>query len=429
MKIEVAKVDIENEMDIVLAYRRAMQVSKFAGINISEQTRFATAVSEICRNTLDFCKGGKIVFSMLQQPDTSYELDGMVTDGGPGIVDLQSILQRNPQSHIGKGRGIVFSKKLVDKFKITSSKSGTHVNLGMKIPVAGNPINNLIIQGWVNHIKKEPAMSAYEELKIRNVGLMQLTDELKSEQLKNEKQIAEINELNKKLQGTNNYLEEFTYTVSHDLKTPLTTLKLSLKFLEETEDPASKITYIQIIERSAKRLEKTVQGLVEILDIQTKQQSLIKKITLNEAFNDAVDEFKPLIGNRVVRYTQSFMVEDISYIAPYITSIFSNLISNAIKYSETKKPLAINVESRRKSGMVVLTFKDNGDGMDLSKYGQRMFSPFVRFTNKQDGKGIGLYIIKKMIEKNGGTIEVKSEPGKGTQFTLYLKEYQTVLPS
>jgi len=299
----------------------------------------------------------------------------------------------------------------------------------MKIPVAGNPINNLIIQGWVNHIKKEPAMSAYEELKIRNVGLMQLTDELKSEQLKNEKQIAEINELNKKLQGTNNYLEEFTYTVSHDLKTPLTTLKLSLKFLEETEDPASKITYIQIIERSAKRLEKTVQGLVEILDIQTKQQSLIKKITLNEAFNDAVDEFKPLIGNRVVRYTQSFMVEDISYIAPYITSIFSNLISNAIKYSETKKPLAINVESRRKSGMVVLTFKDNGDGMDLSKYGQRMFSPFVRFTNKQDGKGIGLYIIKKMIEKNGGTIEVKSEPGKGTQFTLYLKEYQTVLPS
>lgn len=427
MKTEIAKIDIENEMDIVLAYRRAMQISKFTGLNISDQTRFATAVSEICRNTLEFCKKGTITFVIILLRDGVYDLEAYIADCGPGIKDLDAVLSRNPQTFSGKGRGLVFSKKLVDNFKISSSFKGTHVLLGMHIPQNGTPINNLIIQGWILHIKKEPALSAYEELKARNAGLMELTQELKDEKQKTEKQLKEINDLNDKLKKTNSSLEEFTYTVSHDLKTPLTTLNLSLKFLEDAQDQESKISYIEIITRAAKRLEKTVQGLVEILDVETKAQTLIEKINLEEFFTDIREAFAPATLNKDIHFEHSFLVSEIHYLPPYLNSIFTNIIGNSIKYRTPGKPLHITITTKRKGGLVILTFTDDGEGIDLVKNGGKIFTPFTRFNNIQEGKGIGLYIIKKMIEKNGGKIEVESEPGKGSTFIISLKEYRQVV--
>ena len=410
-------------MDIVLAYRRAMQIGRFTGINISEQTRFATAVSEICRNALEFCNGGNIVFQLSHKADNDYVLEAIVTDCGDGIDHLPEILARNPQTHTGKGRGIVFSRKLVDNFRINSTRKGTTVELRMNVPSNGRPINKLIIQGWIQQIAKEPNVSAYEELKARNIALMQITDELKIEQQNNQKQIKEIQLLNEKLNDTNTYLEEFTYTVSHDLKTPLTTLKLSLGFLEETEDPEVKLSYIRVIERAAQRLEKTVGGLVEILDLQTQPLGYSQKVNLSEVFNDIVEELGTIVQDKAMQFEQDLKVGEVQYFTPYITSIFRNLLGNSVKYRQAGVPLKVSVKSRRRSGMVEITFEDNAEGIDMEKNGSRLFTPFIRFNNDQEGKGIGLYLIKKMIEKNGGKIEVESEPGKGTTFCIYLREY------
>ena len=423
MKIEITRFTLDNEMDIVLAYRRAMQIGKYAGLNISEQTRFATAVSEISRNAIDFCKGGDITFNMFQKNDAEYQVEALVTDCGSGINDLAGILNRNPQTHAGKGRGIVFSRKLVDTFKIGSGAKGTTVELKMNVPSSGKPLNKLIIQGWIQQIKKEPNVSAYEELKARNIALMQLTDELKKEQENSQKQIKEIQQLNFQLKDTNTYLEEFTYTVSHDLKTPLTTLKLSLGFLEEAEDPETKLSYIQVIERAAKRLEKTVQGLVEILDLQTKSLELVKTINLKEVFLETVDELGTMVKDKDMQFLHDLKIDEINYISPYISSIFRNLLGNAVKYRRANVPLVVEVSSRRKGAMVQLVFKDNAEGIDMERNGPRLFTPFIRFNDEQEGKGIGLYLIKKMIEKNGGQVEVESEKGKGTVFTILLKEY------
>lgn len=272
-------------------------------------------------------------------------------------------------------------------------------------------------------MKNEPPLSAYEELKVRNAALLQLADEIREEKLKTDKQLKQINELNEKLQKSNSYLEEFTYTVSHDLKTPLTTLNLSLQLLEEAESPQSKLTFIEIIGRAAKRLERTVQGLVEILDVQTKTESLTKKIELQPLLDEILEEFDHAIVGRGVNITHDFMVSEIIYLAAYLNSIFGNFISNAIKYRAAGRPLQINISTRRRGGMVLLTFQDNGEGIDLAKNGAQLFTPFTRFNTDQEGKGIGLYIVKKMIEKNGGKIEVESEVGNGTTFSVYLREY------
>ncbi|GAC1592763.1 MAG: hypothetical protein NVS3B19_14540 [Ginsengibacter sp.] len=423
MKTELTKLNIENEMDIVVAYRRAMQVSKFSGAKVADQTRFATAVSEICRNAMEYCNGGTIVFNIIVIKKGFYDLEAIVSDCGSGIKNLENILSRNLQTITGRGRGIAFSKKLVDDLKIQTGTKGTLVNLIMHVPESAVPINQLIIQGWIKTIKQKEPISAYEELKVRNMGLMELTEELKSEKQKTEKQLEEINDLNLRLQKTNDYLEEFTYTVSHDLKTPLTSLRLSLQLMEGTTDQESMVSYIQIISRASKRLEKTIEGLVEILDVQTKTYSLAKQINLELWFEEIKEGFALLTLSKNINISHNFLVKEINYLPQYLTSIFTNLITNSIKYRQPDIQLELTISSRRKNGFVILTFKDNAEGIDLTKNGNMLFAPFTRFNVEQEGKGIGLYIIKKMIEKNGGKIEVDSEVGVGTSFSIYLKEY------
>jgi signal transduction histidine kinase len=426
MTTEIAKLQIVNEMDIVLAHRRAMQIAKFAGINIAEQTRFATAVSEICRNALEYCKEGNIVYDITMISKGRYMIVATVSDCGSGIKGLKAILARDLQNYQGKGRGIVFSKKLVDTFKITSGPKGTTVLMGINIPDNTNPINNLIIQGWIKHIKKEQPLSAYEEVKLRNSNLILLTEELRNEKQKTEEHLREITLLNERLQKTNNNLEEFTFALSHDLKTPLTSLKLSLELLEDAADPITKNTYIEMIRRAGQRLDKTVTGLVEILDVYTRNHNVTKTVNLEEFFKEIKEEFSILASGKEVFFTGNFMVREVNYIETYLNSIFTNLISNSIKYRVPGRPLEISISSNRKDDKVLLTFSDNAEGIDLENYGHRLFTPFTRFNNEQEGRGIGLYIIKKMVERNGGSIKIESKLNCGTTFTLELLEYAFV---
>src|ERR1700727_955350 len=99
MTTQITKLDITNEFDILLAHRRAMQITKFAGINISEQTRFATAISEISRNALEFCKGGEIVFNVTKIGEKKYLCEAMISDCGPGIKDIENIMKRDPRHY------------------------------------------------------------------------------------------------------------------------------------------------------------------------------------------------------------------------------------------------------------------------------------------------------------------------------------------
>ncbi len=426
MKTEISMIEINNEMDLVLAHRRAMQVCKFAGISLSEQTRFATAVSEICRNSLAYCGKGKIAYNIIKVGE-QYKFEAVIEDKGKGIENIQEILQRNPQHYKGRGLGIVFARKLADGFDIKTSPAGTRVVLEKYIALHTVPINNLIIQGWILHIKNEPVVSAYEELKNRNENLLQLTEELKAEKLKVEGQVNEIKMLNTRLENSNAYMQQFTYTVSHDLKTPLTSLKLALNFLEDNSDPENQQHYIDFISRASVKLEKTIMGLVEILDLQSHGLQIARPINFEHVLEDIVEQVTDQFKTGDITVNKNFdAVKDIFYVPAYITSIFSNLVSNAVKYSSPHRALQIDVHTTIKDNFIVLSFTDNGEGIDLEKFGDKLFSPFVRLTERNDGKGIGLYIIKSMVEKNGGRVAVESMPGKGTTFIFYLNEYEKV---
>lgn len=422
MKTEIIKFEILNEMDIVLAHRRAMQFARFAGIGLSEQTRFATAVSEICRNCLEYCQQGIISYSITKN-EKDYILTAEITDHGCGIKNLDQVLARDPQNHRGRGVGIVFARKLVDAFRIHSTPKGTRVALEKTIP-AKVPLNNLIIQGWIQHIRNEPALSAYEELKHRNDQLLQLTEELRHEKLIAESHNREIQVLNHKLEESNENMKNFTYTVSHDLRTPLTTLKLALSFLDEMTIPEDIGEYIKIISRASSRLDNTVQGLVKMLLMQTNTDPS-KRISFEDLFAEVYEDFADKINDINASVTFDFTAAgDIVYIEAYLKSIFTNLLSNAVKYRSAERPLSISTFTRRDGDKIVLVFRDNGKGIDLERHRDKLFSPFVRLTEDAEGNGLGLYIIRNMVRRNGGWIEVESQPGQGTTFSFFLPEYQ-----
>lgn len=422
-EIHIMTLDIQNEMDVMLAHRRAMQFAKYSGLSLPEQTRFATAVSEISRNSMEYAVNGSIKFSIGKIAENSF-LSAVIKDEGKGISGLPEILNRNPESYRGRGLGIVFAKRLADDFRIASNAKGTTVQIKKHITAKTPVISNIVVQGWIKHLANEPVISAYEELKMRNLQLVELTEELRSNAEMVEKQMEDIKLLNERLSSSNERMKEFTYAISHDLKTPLSSLKLSSDYLEA--NPAGKDTpvYQGIVTRAIKRLDRTIHSLIEIIDVQDEEKHKIRDIDFNTLFLESLDEHKEMISNTQATLHSDFSnAPSITYIEGYLQSVFRNMLSNSLKYRDPDKPLEITVNTRKLPRRIILSFSDNGIGMDLEKIKDRLFVPFNRFSKQSEGKGIGLYLVKSMVENNGGSVSVESAIGKGTTFTFYLRPY------
>lgn len=234
---------------------------------------------------------------------------------------------------------------------------------------------------------------------------------------------AEIS--NAKLKSVNEVLETFVYAAAHDLKSPIINLKSLLGFINQTSNLDKKFELIARFDDAVNRLDNTISGLGEIIEVQEVDNSNVRPIYFQDILDQVNAEYDYKILDNQAKISADFQAcQSIVYFESYISSIFSNLITNAIKYSKDEVPLNLTITTKKEKDTVLLLFKDNGIGMDLVRYGNNLFKPFKRFSTKAEGKGIGLHIIKSMIEKNGGRIEVKSEVNVGTEFICYLKEYK-----
>jgi PAS domain S-box-containing protein len=229
---------------------------------------------------------------------------------------------------------------------------------------------------------------------------------------------------NQELKKVNEYLDNFVYAAAHDLRSPVANLKLLFNLLEKTSDMDGKLKYLEAIEKAVNRLDKTLNGLVQVIEIQSQSGNVYKLINFNTILDGLKAEFATSIVSKRAKIIADFSAcSFINYIEAYMISIIKNLISNAIKYSSDDKIPLIKLHTQKEDDFIILTIQDNGIGIDLEKYGQNLFKPFNRFTNKAEGQGIGLHLIKSMVEKNGGKIEVQSSPDNGTKFIIFLKEF------
>lgn len=224
----------------------------------------------------------------------------------------------------------------------------------------------------------------------------------------------------------NKDLSEFTYMISHDLKAPILTISGMLGILEEEEaiknEPhlSEPLAYIR---KATKRLQDLVSGVLELAKISASERSL-EPVSLKEVLSEVMDEHRFQLEQTSARVTT---VEELPVVLgnkTHLYQIFSNLLGNAIKYRTENRPLLISIgldkaSSRRKTSIIV---RDNGRGISAEKI-DTIFKPFNRAGEETiEGTGVGLASVKKLVEKLGGSINVESDVGSGTSFTIELRK-------
>ncbi len=236
----------------------------------------------------------------------------------------------------------------------------------------------------------------------------------------------QLQEKNIHLIRVNEVLEDFVQIAAHDLRSPIANLSRIIELITDQTSMESKMELFNLLAPVTRRLHNTVEGLLEMVSLQTEDQLEVTNIHIGEAWNMVSDELSARIEAFKGKIETDFNdVPEILYVEPHFASILRNLVSNAIKYSAPQEHPRIQVITKKHGEFVLLIVSDNGIGIDLKAAGDNLFKPFRRFTSTAEGTGMGLYIVKNMVRKSGGHIEVKSELNKGTAFYCYLKEYKT----
>ncbi|NJO01611.1 MAG: PAS domain S-box protein [Bacteroidia bacterium] len=223
------------------------------------------------------------------------------------------------------------------------------------------------------------------------------------------------------LAKVNDVLDTFVYTAAHDLKAPVANMKLAVDLAQQSPELIGD-NFLRIMNSSVNRLENTIGSLNEVIQVQANCDVPVKEVPLESLLEDIKKDYETQLREIGASLHQDFSkAPQITYVESYLYSILNNLISNAIKYRSEQRKLEIKMTTYPQTDAIQLIFQDNGMGMDLKKNKNALFRAFSRFaSHKADGKGIGLYLVKTMVEKNGGAIEVESAPEQGTQLLYFI---------
>ena len=241
--------------------------------------------------------------------------------------------------------------------------------------------------------------------------------ELKFRKL-NEDLEKRIRERTAELEVTNKELEAFSYSVSHDLRGPLTTLHGFADLLLEKYGPAlgeQPRNYLHRINEAVTRMSCLIDDLLKLAKV-NRQQLDLRDVDLGPLVEQVLYELEIETTNRKIEWS----IENLPVVAcdaGLMKQVFTNLLSNAIKYTRPRDPAIIEIREVTIDGESTLLVRDNGVGFDLES-AEKLFSPFQRFHNAEEfeGTGIGLATVQRIIEKHKGRIWAHSVPQRGSTF-------------
>lgn len=231
----------------------------------------------------------------------------------------------------------------------------------------------------------------------------------------------QLTETNAELINHNNDLQQFSYTISHNLRGPMASIAGLLSLLDVDQVGPNNRPLMAHFRVSFSTLETTITDLGRIIDIRNKVTRLRQKLNLEEELNHIKNLLQKEIEDNKIEVITDFNVKEIYSVKTTLHSILYNLINNAIKYREVERKSFIRISSIAEGDYVKLIIEDNGIGIDLERYSDKIFSLYKRFHSHIEGKGLGLFLVKLQTESLGGRIEVKSSPNQGATFTVYLK--------
>ncbi|TGD83024.1 sensor histidine kinase [Hymenobacter wooponensis] len=228
------------------------------------------------------------------------------------------------------------------------------------------------------------------------------------------------------LERVNTDLDNFIYSASHDLKTPISNIEALLTALREElalPPQASDIPpLLNFMEGAVERFKRTISHMTEVVKLQKANSEPAISLVVADVVQEVCLDLERVISTTKAEINLDLAgCPTLNFAEKNLRSIVYNLLSNALKYRHPKRPPVVQVRCYRAGGYHVLSVQDNGLGLNLGlEQEQKLFGLFQRLHDHVEGSGVGLYMVKKIVTNNGGHLEVESQLGRGSVFRVYL---------
>jgi signal transduction histidine kinase/CheY-like chemotaxis protein len=437
--LPLLSVAVGQERDVVVARRRARQVAAVLGFDAQDQTRIASAVSEMARNAFTYAAGGRVEF-LVEGRTPPQLLLIRVVDRGPGIADLDAVLSGRYRSRTGMGVGILGTRRLMDTFDVESSPAGTTVTMRKIMSRRAEAVTPAALPALAEALARPVGDDPLTELQQQNQELLRALDELHRRQ-------AELARLNHEIEDTNRgvvalYAEldekadhlrradelksRFLSNMSHEFRTPLNSiLSLSRLLLDRLDGELTpeQETQIGFIRRAASDLSDLVNDLLDLAKVEA-GKTVIRAVEfrVENLFGALRGMLRPLLVNPAL----ALVFEDANDLPPLhtdeskISQILRNFISNALKFTE-RGEIRVSARAAEDGEVVIFSVTDTGIGIAPEDQ-EAIFDEFVqidtRLQHRVRGTGLGLPLTRKLARLLGGEVSLVSQPGLGSTFSL-----------
>ncbi|CAB3757007.1 sensor histidine kinase [Paraburkholderia solisilvae] len=463
MATQILRIRLEAEEDVVAARRRARSIAAGLGFSPLDQTRIASAVSEIARNAFEYADGGEVIFAFdVHAKPQAFLID--VRDRGPGIRDLEAVLDGSYRSPTGMGRGIAGSRRLMDRCVIESSpQTGTTVSMARLLPPDRADVAPLGIDAIVRSLMQEPArtragstpldaaaldsfaemqeqnrelLATLTELRDRQEELLRLTQELEATNRGVVALYAELDERADELRRADTMKTRFLSNMSHELRTPLSSIRALSNLLvnrldgELTEEQERQVL---LIRKSAEDLTEIVNDLLDLAKIEAGRTDVLPtSFRLSGLFAALRTMLTPLLADPAVRliFEDTEGLPVIFTDEAKLTQILRNFVSNALKFTE-RGEIRVGAQLEPDGEQIRFTVADTGIGI-AEEHQQVIFEEFGQVQShlqqRVKGTGLGLPLCRKLAALLGGYVGVDSKFGVGSTFYATLP-VRLVLPN
>jgi len=437
MDADILTLKLSFEQDVVLVRQRARQLSKLLGFQAQDQTRIATTVSEIARNALTYGGGGRVEF-LLNGKTAPQVFVIRISDHGPGIADLDDILEGRYQSRTGMGMGILGAFRLMDQFQIESRPgAGTQVLLKKLLPAKVSLISQSRlseITAELAHMRPQDAsgevqqqnqelLRALEELRIRQEDLARMNDELEDTNRGVVALYAELDQKADDLRRASELKSRFLSNMTHEFRTPLNSIIALSRLLYARADgelTPEQEKQVRFISKAAEDLSTLVNDLLDLAKVEAGRVEVHpSEFTVQDLFSTLRGMLKPLLVSEqvVLVFDEPEGIPTLQTDEAKLSQILRNFISNALKFTERGK-VRVSAELNS-SGAMVFSVADTGAGIPSSQH-DFIFEEFTQLPHPSQkqvkGTGLGLPLTKKLAGLLGGTVGIDSRPGEGSTF-------------
>ncbi len=383
MSIRLLSYELHVQSDVVGARQRARQIAELLGFAERDQTRIATSVSEIARNAFRYAGGGKVEFE-LEGFTTPQILLIHVTDEGPGIGNLQEVLDGTYHSTTGMGIGLIGSRRLMDRWEIHSSERGTEVTIGKLLPDEAPLVTALAAGKLVSKLLALPNATSITEMQTQNAELLAALAELQEKQNKLRELAHELEDTNRGVVALYAELDEkavhlrradeiktrFLSNMTHEFRTPLNSMRalcgMLLAKIDGTLSPEQE-KQVSFIAKASDDLSELVNDLLDIAKIEAGKIE-VRPVTFDvaELFSALRGMLRPLLVTDTVdlEFDEPAGIPDLLTDESKVSQILRNFISNALKFTE-RGSVRISAKVADDGESVVFAVADTGIGIAL----------------------------------------------------------------